>query len=71
MRFGPDGYTPSPQEVRILEKVAEGKKWYAVSIEIGLKHGTVKVILSRLYDKIGANNVTHAVAIAIRRGWIS
>lgn len=60
----------SDTELRILEYLACGKTYAEIGDRLFLSERTVKRKVQSAVDKIGANNRTHAVALAIRRGLI-
>ena len=58
------------QERAILQKVAEGATYEDCAREMGYAKGYIRNISQRLFERIGADNVPHAVAIAFRQGWL-
>ncbi|HSW78957.1 MAG TPA: helix-turn-helix transcriptional regulator [Candidatus Babeliales bacterium] len=69
-RSYPDAEQPSLRELEVLQLYACGIP--RVLIEKYLKIGkhTVNSHRKNAFAKIGVKNVTHAVAVAIRKGWI-
>jgi len=61
----------SSDEMGFLELVAEGLSNKQIGGRTGLTESTVKKRLSRVMQKLSANDRAHAVAIALRNGWIS
>lgn len=70
---------PTPRQTEILALFAEGYTMRGVARELGISWHTVKSHVfprmvgsghSGLLERIGATNITHAVAIALREGWI-
>ncbi|MEV4197057.1 LuxR C-terminal-related transcriptional regulator [Micromonospora globbae] len=57
-----------PQDVRVLQMLADGLTAQQVAHRLGIGVVATRARLCRLYARIGANNATHAVAIAIRAG---
>ena len=57
-------------ELQLLRLVASGKSMLEASEAVGVSDRTGRVNLSRAYAKLGANNATHAVALALRAGII-
>lgn len=57
-------------ELQLLRLVASGKSMLEASEGVGVSDRTGRVNLSRAYAKLGANNATHAVALALRAGII-
>lgn len=64
--FGADAL--STREFEVLSLVAQGYANKAVGKELAIKEETVKAHMSTILAKLGANDRTHAVTIAIRRG---
>jgi DNA-binding NarL/FixJ family response regulator len=58
----------SPQELRILRRLAEGQSNYTIAYEAGITESTVKVHVKSILRKIGANNRTQAAVWARNRG---
>jgi DNA-binding NarL/FixJ family response regulator len=58
------------KELRVLRCVAAGNSNRRVSSEIGISEETVKAHLKNIFGKLGANDRTHAVTIALKRGII-
>ena len=64
--FGADAL--SGRECEVLALVAQGHANKAVGRLLTIKEETVKAHMSAILAKLGANDRTHAVTIAIRRG---
>jgi len=64
--FGADAL--SAREFEVLSLVAQGHANKAVGRALAIKDETVKAHMSAILAKLGANDRTHAVTIAIRRG---
>jgi DNA-binding NarL/FixJ family response regulator len=60
----------SPREVEVLELVARGKRNKEIAESLGLGQDTVQTHLKRLFVKLGVNDRTAAVTVAIGRGII-
>lgn len=58
----------TPREVEILRGVAEGRSNKRIGDWLGISEGTVKTHMKRVLEKLAANDRTHAVTIALRRG---
>lgn len=59
------------REYQILNCAAQGKSNEHIGRELFVSEHTIKTHLRRLFDKIGAANRAHAVAIAFRQGALS
>jgi DNA-binding NarL/FixJ family response regulator len=60
----------SDREVEVLRWVAEGSSNKLVARQLGISEETVKNHMRGILSKLGANDRTHAVTIAIRRGYL-
>jgi len=60
----------TPREVDVLRLVAEGNANKEIAAQLVLTEETVKSHLRSILAKLAANDRTHAVAIALRRGII-
>jgi DNA-binding CsgD family transcriptional regulator len=60
----------SPTEVQILAMFAAGHTYPSIAEKRGVALGTVHTQAKFIRRKLGAENTTHAVAIAIRKGVI-
>ncbi len=58
------------REVEVLRQVADGNRNRDIAERLFISEETVKVHVKHIMDKLGANDRTEAVAIAIRRGII-
>jgi DNA-binding NarL/FixJ family response regulator len=61
----------SPREIEILASAARGLGNRAIATHWHISEETVKTHIARILDKLGANDRTHAVTIAIKRGILS
>lgn len=66
--FSNDALTP--RETEVLAEIAEGNRNRDIAERLFISEETVKVHIKHIMDKLGANDRTQAVAIAIRRGII-
>jgi len=66
--FSTDNLTP--RETEVLAQIAEGNRNRDIAERLFISEETVKVHIKHIMDKLGANDRTQAVAIAIRRGII-
>jgi DNA-binding NarL/FixJ family response regulator len=60
----------SPKESLVLQELASGYATKEIATRLSLSEETVKSHLAHIYQKLGARDRTHAVAIAIRRGLV-
>ena len=60
----------SEREIEVLKMVANGTSNKIIACKLALAEATVKSHLKNIFQKLGANDRTHAVTIAIRRGYI-
>jgi DNA-binding NarL/FixJ family response regulator len=60
--------TLSPREMEVIALVARGNSNKAAGALLGVTEETVKAHMSSIMSKLGANDRTHAVMIALRRG---
>jgi len=58
------------RELDVLKKIADGLSNKRVAAELGLSEETVKSYVKNLLGKLQANDRTHAVTIALRRGYL-
>jgi DNA-binding NarL/FixJ family response regulator len=62
--------TLTEREIEVLKMVASGTSNKVIASQMSLAEPTVKSHLKNIFQKLGANDRTHAVTIAIRRGYI-
>ena len=60
----------SQREVEVLQQVATGHRNRDIAAKLFIAEETVKVHMKHIMDKLGANDRTQSVAIAVRRGII-
>ena len=60
----------TPREIEVLSLVARGFGNKEVGDVLGAAPGTIKAHVQSILSKLGANDRTHAVTIALRRGII-
>jgi len=60
----------SVREVDVLKRLAEGKVYKQIALELGLSTSTVRTHLHNIYGKLGAVDRAQAVLIATERGWL-
>jgi DNA-binding NarL/FixJ family response regulator len=61
----------SEREVTVLERVAAGKPNKVIASELSLSEDTVKAHLRSIFSKLGVDDRTQAVTVALRRGIIT
>lgn len=61
----------SRREIEVLEHVAAGRSNKRVAHELAISEETVKAHMRSIMAKLGADDRTHAVTIAVRRGYLS
>ena len=64
--MGEEGLTT--RELEVLRLIRDGHRYKQISDKLGIAETTVSFHIQNLVQKLGANDKTHAVAIAIRRG---
>lgn len=61
---------PTPIEVEILQSWVYGLTDKEIARQRGICLRTVKNKTTMLYERLGVNNRTRAVTMAVRRGWV-
>ena len=69
-RVAGDAGLLTAREIQILEAVADGKSNKEIAAAMSIAEDTVKTHLRRLFEKLGAADRAHAVAIALRQNLI-
>lgn len=62
--------TPTPRELEVLELVAQGLRNKEIAAQLAIGEDTVKMHLRNVMRKLNVNDRTHAVMLAVRRGFI-
>jgi len=60
----------TPREIEVLQQIAGGNRNKDIAGRLFISEETVKVHIKHIMEKLGANDRTQAVAIAVRRGII-
>ena len=60
----------SPREIDVLTLVAQGNANKLIAEQLAVSEDTVKAHIRNILSKLGANDRTHAVTIALKRGII-
>ena len=58
----------SPRELQVLQLIRDGCKNKQIADQLSISENTVNFHIKNIVDKLGANDRTHAVTIAVRRG---
>jgi DNA-binding NarL/FixJ family response regulator len=58
------------REVLILQLRADGENYISIADRTGTTPGTIRNRTRGIFDKLGADDMTHAVATALRKGII-
>jgi DNA-binding CsgD family transcriptional regulator len=61
----------APREAQHLMALASGLSQKQIAREFGVSVSTVRHSVRRIYDRLGVDRSTAAVAQAVRRGWIA
>ena len=61
----------TPREIQVLDLLADGYEYREMGQLLSIQRDTVKKMVAyRILPKLGADNKTQAVAMALRRGLI-
>ena len=60
----------SDREIDVLRRVAKGTSNKIIAAQLSVSEATVKAHMKSILAKLGANDRTHAVTIAMRRGFL-
>ncbi len=60
----------SAREIEVLRRLAEGKVYKQIALELNLSTSTVRTHLHNTYCKLGAVDRAQAVLLATQRGWL-
>ena len=60
----------SGRELDVLKKLAEGKVYKQIAVELALSTSTVRTHLHNTYAKLGTGDRAQAVLLATDRGWL-
>ena len=63
--------TLSPRELDVLRLAACGRSNREIGVALAIREATVKTHMSTILAKLGASDRTHAVALAVQRGYIT
>ena len=62
--------TLTPREVQVLQHISRGLRNKEVGAMLGITEGTVQIHVKNIFAKLGVNDRTGAVQVAVRRGLI-
>ena len=65
------GHDLTPRELEVLVLLVDGKRNKDIAAELTVSLGTVRVYVSNILGKLGANNRTEAVSLALQHNLIS
>lgn len=68
--WAPDIVVVTDRQAEILQLLAEGCSTGEIAHRLDLSHSTVRHHVERARRQLEARNHAHAVAIALRKGWI-
>jgi DNA-binding NarL/FixJ family response regulator len=60
----------SEREMQVLRRVAMGTANKIIAVELSVSEATIKAHMKNILAKLGANDRTHAVTLAVRRGFL-
>lgn len=60
----------TPRELQVIREVSAGNANKCIAASLGISEETVKCHMKNILIKLGANDRTHAVVIAMRRGFL-
>ena len=58
------------REIEVVERIARGMSNKQIAADLGIGEATVKTHVNNIMGKLGATDRTHAVTVALRRGFI-
>lgn len=61
---------PTEREVIILRLSSQGYSYRNIAEELHLSEKTIKTTACYMFARMGADNIIHAVALAVRKGLI-
>jgi len=61
----------SPRETEIMKYIAEGNSNKRIAYALGIGEQTIKNHITSIMRKLNANDRTHAVVLAMRKGWLN
>jgi DNA-binding NarL/FixJ family response regulator len=61
----------SPREYQVLSLAAQGLTNKEIAYRLGISERTVQFHVNSIFNKTATNSRTEAVALALRKGWLS
>lgn len=58
----------SPRQLQVLRLIAAGHDTPAIARQLHVSQSAIKNIRGLIFEKLGAHNIAHAVAVAYHRG---
>ena len=68
--LGPPTLALTVREIEVLKLIADGARTKGIAAILGVSIKTVEFHKTKLYSKIGANNMVAAVRWAMRTGYV-
>ena len=62
--------TLTSREVEVIQLISQGLRNKEVGAMLGITEGTVQIHVKNIFAKLGVNDRTGAVQVAVRRGLI-
>lgn len=60
----------TPRQAEVLQLISQGEDSHTIGEHLHISPYTVKFTLKEVYRRLSAHNAPHAVAIALRQGFI-
>ena len=67
-RAAPQAESLTPRELEVLRLVRDGNRNKQIADQLSISEATVTFHIKNIVEKLQANDRTHAVTIALRRG---
>jgi DNA-binding NarL/FixJ family response regulator len=58
------------RQLEILQLAAEGPRYKQIGRMLSISAETVKNQMASIFERLGAHDKAHAVAVAMREGWV-
>ena len=66
----PNACELTERELSVLREIANGKSNHSIGKALHVSEETVKTRIKKILQKLGADDRAHAVALAVRRGYL-